>query len=237
MDKSLAHTHFLHSWSLATEEQFYLIWPAVILLSGRKTLAPVFFMLAVILAETILWYMTVHNTVDLGYFGIAIVSNVQPSICMGALLAYALHFPRSFRWAEPVLGRKWSGTVFFVAAAVILWLGNVPNFFLYLAMVGMVGSVCIREHHPLRWLLSNRAVVYIGTISYGMYMLNQLCRNAVTMRLHVYNQFLYFLVTAGLTVLLATLSYFFFEQQFLRIKDRFRRVEAKPDYVVPTVPA
>ena len=34
------HVAFRHTWTLALEEQFYLIWPAVVLLCGRKRLIP-----------------------------------------------------------------------------------------------------------------------------------------------------------------------------------------------------
>jgi peptidoglycan/LPS O-acetylase OafA/YrhL len=250
MDVHLAHTHFLHSWSLATEEQFYLVWPVVIMLAGRKTIVPVIFMSAVLVLDIAARPLLAHNIINLGLFGNAVALNISPQICMGSLLAYAVHFPRSFRWFYPVLGRKWSGMSFFVLAALIVASSRFdPSkepqdmtvvdyllfYGLYLAMVGIVGSACIRERHPLRPLLTNRVLVYIGTISYGMYMMNQLCRNAVPMGLHNYNQYLYFFATAGLTILAATISYYFYERRFLRIKDRFRRVEAKPDYPAAAV--
>jgi peptidoglycan/LPS O-acetylase OafA/YrhL len=250
MDFHLAHTHFLHSWSLATEEQFYLVWPAVIMLAGRKTIVPVIFASAVMVLDIAARPLLAHNIIDLGLFGNAVALNISPQICMGSLLAYAVHFPKSFRWCYPVLGRKWSGTIFFVLAAFIVASSRIdPNrdpkdmtvvdylflYCLYLALVGIVGSACIRERHPLRALLSNRALVYIGTISYGMYMMNQLCCNAVPKGLYNYNQYLFFFVTAGLTILAATISYYFYERRFLRIKDRFRRVEAKPDYPAAAV--
>jgi peptidoglycan/LPS O-acetylase OafA/YrhL len=237
MNASLPQTHFLHSWSLATEEQFYLIWPAIILLAGRKTLMPVIFMASVVVAQAIVWQLVGDNP---GYLGPAvydITRNIQPTICLGSLLAYGLHFPRPFKWFYPVLGRKWSGLVFFVLAGVCLWRGwdDLPLSF---ALVGIVGSVCIRERHPLRALLSNPVVVYIGTISYGMYLFNQLCSNAIPIGWRSHSQYLYFFSAAGLTILLATISYYFYERPFLRLKDRFRRVDAKPDnQAVPAIAA
>lgn len=234
MDSTLGQTHFAHSWSLATEEQFYLTWPLAIWLCGRKTIIPVIFMSAVLVGALVLQPLAERHIIDLGFPGNTMLLSIATPICMGSLLAYALHFPKPFRWFYVVLGRWWSGTVFLAMTALLsVWLVRTPAQPLYvalwLAMAGMVGSVCIRDRHVLRPLMANRIVVYIGTISYGMYMMNQLCRHAVPLRLREYNVFLYFLASGGVTVLVASISYYIYERPFLRIKDRFRRVDAKPD--------
>jgi peptidoglycan/LPS O-acetylase OafA/YrhL len=230
MDTSLPQTHFFHSWSLCVEEQFYFVWPFVIWFAGRRTIVPVLVMSTVMVLMFIVQPMVEAKTISFGWFGDNVVTYISTAICMGSLLAYALHFRKTFNWCYPVLGQNWSCIAFFVLAGVLIYFREfVPVYFLYLAMAGIVGSACIRDRHPLRPLLANKFVIYIGTISYGMYMMNQLCKHGTPRKIHDYNQFLFFFASAGLTVLVASISYYVYERPFLRLKDKFRRVEAKPD--------
>ena len=101
-----------------------------------------------------------------------------------------------------------------------------------LLLVGFLGM-------PRGW--APRPLVYLGKISYGLYVFHYLCRDiAVHMlsqwtrsgawngRLQVLFHGVAVLVIALLfTIILAALSYRFMEQPFLRLKERFTFIESR----------
>ncbi len=223
MEKSLNRVHFWLSWSLATEEQFYLVWPVVVFLAGVRSRVPLLFITAMMIFGEAMKYLIGHQMVNLGHGGNAMATSIATPICMGCILAYALNSPRSFGAARAVLGQWWSAPAALLALIVAIWFsGRIPEFFLYLAMVALLGTVVIRERHFLTPVLSNPVVRYIGTISYGMYLLHMLARGFAG-KLVGGRPVAHFLATLLLTVVAASISYRFYETPFLKLKSRFSK--------------
>jgi peptidoglycan/LPS O-acetylase OafA/YrhL len=108
--------YLLHAWSLAVEEQFYLILPAMMLLTKR----PLFPLLAMILCPLIRLYYVSHGgpVIEQGF------ETVADSLAAGCLLAYHRGFP--FAWVAP-----------FVALGITLLL-NFPGYYspsIYVALL------------------------------------------------------------------------------------------------------
>ena len=206
---------FYFAWSLAAEEQFYLIWPPVLVLAGtlvRAKLALVGVYLACAAAELA---------------GYAFLSTVPLPIITGALLAMTLHNARGFKLLQPLLGQFWSVLVMGLGLALAVALPWVPGYASSILFAAWVGSCTIQSNHAARAWLTAKPLAYIGSISYGMYMLHMLCKNAVTKILGAVGlgtQGLeVFALTLLLSVVVASLSFRYFESRFLNLKTRFER--------------
>lgn len=71
-----------HFWSLAVEEQFYLVWPFLILFASRRWLPSV--MWACVALALVLRVSFVHSTLGIFYF----TFTRMDSLCAGGLLAF-----------------------------------------------------------------------------------------------------------------------------------------------------
>ena len=95
----------LHTWSLAVEEQFYLVWPALALFvmgrRGRRGLAAVA-ALGIVLSTT-LTVVLFHQGVSVTSLYYGTQTRVQ-EVMAGALLAIVI--PRISRWAHPAGGAE-----------------------------------------------------------------------------------------------------------------------------------
>lgn len=209
---------FYFAWSLATEEQFYLLWPPllVLLLSrarGRRLALPV--LLGVAAAAEIALLVG-----DQSVLWIHIVARLSVPIILGAALALLLDRPRTFAPVAAILGRRWSAPVVFGALALVLCFPVRPELPEVL-MVLAVGTVVIREDTPLSPFLRWRPLVFVGTISYGVYLLHMLAANVVRMVLHQHASPVLFALTVPTVVVVAWLSFRYFEGPLLRLKRRY----------------
>ena len=91
-----------HIWSLAVEEQFYLVWPTVVLLAGRKRLWPI--CLAIIAGATTLRFEWAFDGVPWNQIYRLTITRAD-TMAWGALGALALRSPawrtRAARLAPP----------------------------------------------------------------------------------------------------------------------------------------
>lgn len=211
---------FGFSWSLATEAQFYLLWPPVLALS-RGLALPAAVMLGLFgldFAAESGWLVGV-----LGAGGAAtnIVTSLSAPICLSSLLALALHHPKGFGGLRTLLGSAASAPFALtgLVAAVAL---DAPLLVVHLTMVALVGAVAVREDHGLRRFLDARAPSFIGEVSYGIYLFHVSVITASKWLLPGASAPLLFVVASLGSVAVAALSYRSFEAWFLRVAAKLR---------------
>lgn len=225
---------FYFAWSLATEEQFYMLWPSIEKWLGRTVR---WLPSAIALALVGLWLTVINDIIWVGDELLRrMIVMIAPPICLGVVLAHLLHERRTFEVLAPVLGHR-AASVVLLAGTVAAILGGL-NFASYMLMVLLVGACVMREDHALAGLLSVRPAVSLGQVSYGIYLFHMLVLQAVEWMLRqlefsfgaVPQPIVSFALALPLTWAAAVASYRWYESIFLRMKERFR---AAP----PPVPA
>jgi peptidoglycan/LPS O-acetylase OafA/YrhL len=220
-------TIFFFSWSLASEEQFYLLWPLVeVLIPSRR------------LKLALLGVLAIASQVAIANSGMtldsSLPSRILTSVALGLLLgtglAHALNNKSSFALAYRLIGRRGSalGCAAFVIVTAIVspYLDAAGDILVTVALLLLVASTVIREDNDLAGALRWQPVVWVGTVSYGMYMLHMLSVNVVRRGMHVAHigsSAIEFIVAAALACALASLSFLYYERKFLVLKDRFFR--------------
>lgn len=238
------HTFLLtHFWSLAIEEQFYLLWPIALYLTPKKYLKH--FLLIVIFLGPLLRWAT-------GFF----VSQ-QTFTFLGhdpGLVVYVLPFSHFDAFAiggfYALYGKGTSPGRIFQLGGFIILLGLVSSYCFESGVdwfgVGysnfMQGSykyvwgyslfnllfaltlATIRDGKYSMQILAHRWLVYLGTISYGLYIFHNAFIWLINLCLPGMPSLLRLSLVLLLTILTAAISYAVLEKPCLRLKDRFAPV-------------
>jgi len=218
---------FYFAWSLATEEQFYLVWPAVekFLPSGRALRVAV----ALLLFRLFIGTGVVSGWLSDDSLGMRMVMSIHPAILGGVILAHLLHDRRAFGFFRAWLGFVWTAPLVLAGLLAALEVG-LQREGIWALMVLLVGSVVIRESNGLSPLLKWRPIAHMGMVSYGMYLLHMLSFNAVKQLFQASGlgqQWLWFPATVLVAAVGATLSYRYYESWFLRLKEAYVRVGSR----------
>ncbi|MHB8522374.1 MAG: acyltransferase family protein [Limisphaerales bacterium] len=217
---------FYFAWSLATEEQFYLVWPSIEkFLRGR---GPVLAASGLIVLSATIAFGGLGTWAPPGSLARKAAGGISISICLGVLLAHGLHHRETFRRGWNCFGPRWS------ALGALVMLGSFAcgpgplsagaELGVYAAMAWLVGSCVVREDHFLEPILASPPIKTIGVVSYGMYLMHMLAANVVGAGLAkagLASHGVKFVVMAGVSFGVAWLSYQFYERRFLDLKQRF----------------
>lgn len=171
--------NMVHTWSLAIEEQFYIIWPALLLVSRRmhKTAPVVVACLTILMCILVRLYMTIHM-VD----GDAIYTHTfarLDSIMVGCLLALLERAPIRFlpsRDSQIYWYLAWFGSILLLAvllAGTRDFMQSVPMAFTLFSLVAAVLILAyqnIEEKSSLMLALRNPFSQWLGQRSYGLYL-------------------------------------------------------------------
>ena len=186
--KAAAPSPLLHTWSLAVEEQFYLVWPAVTWFLMRRWKSRGVLVTAVVLAvaSAVEGYLLFRHGSSPSrlYYGTDV--RIQ-EVMVGAGLAAFWGGRPGPEEHDGTLGRHgtfgrtavliWG----FVGIAVLGWAFHAVDGsggFLYkggflvvaFAALGLIATVVELPASPIAWVFSLRPIRYIGRISYGLYL-------------------------------------------------------------------
>lgn len=208
-----------HAWSLAVEEQFYLLWPAVLVLAGRRRglqLALLYVCAAPIIR------IIVHESLSDPMKGTIRYrfETVADALAAGCVLAGYRARLWAIPWYQRILTSRW----FWIVPLAVIGLAFIKsNAFQAIlgASVMNIGLVLITDRgmrlstSPVGRLLNTRVFVATGVLSYSIYLWQQPFLAA-----HQVAWWAALPANIVFTVLAALASYYLIERPFLALRTR-----------------
>ncbi len=219
------------TWSLAVEEQYYLVWPLLLMLLPRPLLIPfLVFTIGLNVIAVIGWLTPLGiAAIEAGPLRFAMFNATYAPILIGSGLALILHSRKGF---DAICGSTGNSYVcvgsFLVLLASLQWLPEDvrgwPNLVMHLIMAVALASIVVREDHVLRPVLTIRPFVRIGEISYGVYLYHLIALHIAKVglgKLGMGDQnWVILVVYSLLAIAISEASFRTFERYFLSFKHR-----------------
>jgi peptidoglycan/LPS O-acetylase OafA/YrhL len=169
---------FLHYWSLSLEEQFYLVWPGLLLLVTRRGRVRTAAVISLAIVGVASWAMSLWLTEIAPAWGFYALPSRAWQFALGGLLAVAVSR------APAVAGRAaslahgaaalagWTGLA--LVAVAVLAIDGSQAYPGLLALLPSIGALLVIGGATARWgpvlLLGCRPLRFLGRISYSLYL-------------------------------------------------------------------
>ncbi len=231
-------------WSIAVQEQFYMVWPFLTRLFKKHFLKFVLVFILVKVAMEIMMKMYLENY---SLYPNPVITPLRlitiikwweifavDQLAIGALCAYVL-INKMDKWLKIIYNPILTGLV----SVIYIYLFFIKiDFYGHTFVEGLIAAVIMMNistnvKFPVK--LENRVFNYLGNISYGIYLFHNICIISVLNFLVYYTDIsgnvLLFNLTlyAGsiiATLILSALSYKYVENYFLKLKGKFEVIKS-----------
>ena len=235
-----------HFWSLSVEEQFYLIWPWVVLWTSPRTLLRV--LIGMIIGAPFLQVALVTFLPQ--YESTVLMPVAADALGVGALLALveghamwkAIFRPIPWLVCLPLFLLLQSN--YHLTGQVLPWGAEaVRKTVMVVSFTLLISGAATGFRGPVGWVLSHPLLTGVGKISYGIYLIHNFTPDLVTWGLdwlqsHHWTmtgsrEFLQlepgwrFVAYGDVTLILAGASWLLVERPCLRLKERWGKMEPK----------
>jgi peptidoglycan/LPS O-acetylase OafA/YrhL len=211
-----------HTWSIGTEEQYYLIWPVLLKYIKRKRLLFMFIIITLyLIIDKLFDYFPDFKVLKLFWNDFNI-----DCMAIGGVFAI-LHFQKNSIIKYLLANLTFYLTLVTVVALIIK--GVVFKFLHYEIYAIMFGIIILNfaTNDKLKFSLENKILNYLGNISYGLYMLHPI---GIGLSIYIANKINYpknmliFPLAISLSILIAGISYRYYESYFLKLKRKFTSI-------------
>lgn len=222
------NTGFSHTWSLAIEEQFYLLWPVLFVLLRRNLKRMTLFLTCLILSvwiyRAVLCFLL---NVDQGYIYAAFDTRLD-HLMVGCLLAVLLKREALTSFWRVACSRVYAplvtlglfiASIYFDSSSVTRY-RDVIGFAIEPVLIAVMVIQLISLHSASLWRwIDWPALRYLGRISYSLYLYQQITLGFVKKALSSQSIAIQFIAAVIVTILVATASYYLIERPFLKLKN------------------
>jgi peptidoglycan/LPS O-acetylase OafA/YrhL len=228
-----------HTWSLAIEEQFYLVWPVVVaLVLRRRSLRTLGLVAGVGVVASVVAFAALYDVADpsRAYYGSgARVHQMLIGVALAVLLS-GRHAENTRRF-----GRRfapWSAAMLVIA--FVLLDDQSPIYYrggsVAVALMAAIVIAGFEGGHPLRGPMAWRPLVAVGTVSYGLYLWHWPVITVIASRYGDVSSLRWSTMAIAVTSALTIASYVFVERPVRRRSSIFGQA-LKPRTVLIAVPA
>jgi peptidoglycan/LPS O-acetylase OafA/YrhL len=206
-----------HMWSLAIEEQFYVFWPFVLaglLWAVRGSVHRAGFAIAGLSVFSVVLLAVRYDPANPWPVYLATETRVF-AILFGAVVAIAFRTGRASVGKVHARVIEAAGWIGLVVLLVLFWRVRFFDDWMYgavLVLAALAAAVCIYavmhdQSVSLRRVLSWRALCFVGTISYGLYLFHIPVYGAISTAHTPLRGYALFAVRVTVTLAIAVLSY------------------------------
>ena len=228
-----AQDQLLHFWSLAIEEQFYLIWPFIILfLSGKKYFIALLTGAVVLIILSRSWVYFQHTTFkEFPYYFCNTFLRMDGFIIGGGLfLARQKKTGLQSGNLLVVLAALLAAGIFFTnSTQANTFISTVGYTVLALFFAGLINHCLSNKTGVMNRIFSAGWIRFLGKISYGLYIYHWIIYRVMQPRFNDWmknilgnelSNWVSLVLCLALSLAVSVISYFYFEKYFLKLKRR-----------------